>query len=218
MPTYILDFVVECAKFVSVPNFPIQYAWMKFKADGINQTISTAQIRPSNCMEFNKSVRFILNLDRLNGYHLAASFNIIPYNQTESQVYALAQVRLNELPFGNPRRLSFPLMSNLDTSVVAIQVTIFATISELQPIPQPQVIQIPAAQFQPVYQEPFAYPQYIPAFQQQIPWPGNYQPLQPQHFPQLQHQQNQTNPVNTYQNHAPAQRAITRRFGKYPKK
>ncbi|KAH0795590.1 hypothetical protein GPJ56_000469 [Histomonas meleagridis] len=217
MPNYILDFVIEYAKFIAPPNIPIQYVWLKFKADGVNQTVCTSQIRPSEYMEWHKNVRLIISLDKLEGYHLAACFYLLPYNQIEAQIFAVAQVRLSELPIGNPRRLSFPLMSSLDMSAVAIQVTIIATISEIRLDPQPQILQPQIPQnILPPFQQQFFFNQYANANnfgmpQQQIPAPLP---------PLIQNPtENQTKPASqSHKNQAHTKRPTTRRFGNFPKK
>lgn len=146
MPTFILDFIADSARFVSIPQQTIGKVWIQFKVDGVERTYNTRQIDGTEYMKWGTCIRFVLNLSSLDGGHLVARFFNQPVQNNvynEPQLLALSQVRLNELPFGKPRRLTFPLISVSNYNDVLVQLSITATISMYQfcepKMPQPQL-------------------------------------------------------------------------------
>lgn len=186
---YILDILIEdgmVSREFSSLSTPI---WALIRVDGVKNNFTTNQVPASPNPRFNTATRFVLNLPDLNGAHLKAS--LCTYKDGRTNVFAISQIRLSSLPFGRPKRFSFPLMNSQNTNTQAATLNITATISQMTfhsggnncyPQTQPNSPQMPPQQINsptPVYNPPP--PMIIPV--QSPPPPPMYQP---QYFPPMQ--------------------------------
>jgi hypothetical protein len=146
MQTYLVDIVVHDVQLYEACNSIRNPMWITLKADGLSQTFTTSPLPPSPRIVWNCPVRLVLNLASLDDKHFKTTIHTTGY-LGEDLAVACAQVRLNSLVFGQPKKFCFPLLNVRDFRVTAAMLTVTAAISVL---PQ-QARQTPSL---PGYQQP----------------------------------------------------------------
>ena len=223
MSTFILDLMIRKLKLDAACPRLIRPVCLGIRSDGVKQEYFTKTLNPSPVLQWDAPVRLILSLDTLHNHYIQVS--LCQRNETYDKlsIVALSRIDLTSLPAGNPRSISFPLMSCYNTSDVAGIVTMTATISQFVP-PQEQFVVTPV-QAPIQYSNPDDYsPQpprpYYSGNQQYNQYQQNYQQynqFQPQsHQIQQPMYSNQYQPNNTPNSYSGPSSGTNMNYGEQP--
>lgn len=134
--TFLLDILVERGELYQ-PCAGLQNPiWIQIKADGLQRPFNSNQVAPCPYPGWGTGARLVLNLDTLEQKHFKA-FLMTICNGRETP-FGAAQVKLESLTLGRPKKFSFPMMLCSNYSIQAGTLYVTATISSLQRQPQSQ--------------------------------------------------------------------------------